>query len=90
MDGNEGTGERDVPVNVPVNADALSESETAVLSALAMNPNLVREQLAEMLGKSVKTVARTLDSLKKKGRIVRVGADKNGYWEIAGGNNNGE
>ena len=90
MDGNEGTGEMDVPVNVPVNADALNESETAVLSALATNPNLVREQLAEVLGKSVKTVARALDSLKKKGRIVRVGADKNGHWEIAGGNDNGE
>ena len=47
-----------------------------------MNPNLVREQLAEMLGKSVKTVARALDSLKKKGRIVRVGADKNGHWNF--------
>ena len=78
------------PANVPANADALSESEEAVLSALATNPNLVREQLAEMLGKSAETVARALGSLKKKGRIVRVGPDKNGHWEITGGNTDGE
>ena len=53
MDDDEGTGVISVSVNVPVNADSLSESEAAVLNALATNPNLVREQLAETLGKSL-------------------------------------
>ena len=68
---------KNVPVNVPVN-----KTEEAVLSLLESNPTLTREELAERTSKTVRTIQRTLTSLKNKGLIKRKGSDKNGEWII--------
>ena len=44
--------------------------------------NITVNQLAEHLGKSVRTVNRLLSSLKGKGLIARVGSNKTGYWKV--------
>ena len=66
-----------VSVNVPLNA-----TEETVLALLEQNPAMTREELAEKAAKTVRTIQRTLTSLKKKGLIEREGSDKTGYWKV--------
>jgi len=40
------------------------------------------ESLADITGKSLRTVKRALKELKDKNLIRRVGSDKSGSWEI--------
>ncbi len=46
------------------------------------NQKVRREEIGEQIGKSVKTVQRIMNSLCKKGYILRVGGNRYGYWEI--------
>ena len=49
---------------------------------LKQNPAISREEIAEMVSKTVRTVQRALGSLTEKGYIKRVGAKKNSTWEV--------
>ena len=49
---------------------------------LSDNPNYTREELAEKTSKTIRTVQRTLNSLREKNCIRRIGSDKNGKWEV--------
>ena len=60
----------------------LTKTEKLILSLLEINPNYTRDELAEEISKTVRTVQRGLDSLRDKGLIVREGSDKSGYWLI--------
>ena len=50
---------------------ALNASEKAILALLKQNPKYSREEIAERISKTVRTVQRALDSLKEKGYIKR-------------------
>jgi ATP-dependent DNA helicase RecG len=49
---------------------------------LKANSTITADELAELLGKSTRTVERQIKKLKDKGKIERVGPDKGGYWII--------
>jgi len=49
---------------------------------LSEHPEYNRDQLAEETSKTVRTIQRTLDSLREKGLIERIGSDKTGQWKI--------
>lgn len=73
--------------NYPVNeSDATQETtkKTAerIILAIKKNPYITREELAEQLSITVKGVDWQIKALKSKGYLFRVGADKNGYWQI--------
>ncbi|MGI5115361.1 winged helix-turn-helix transcriptional regulator, partial [Treponema denticola] len=53
-----------------------------IIKYLKENPEISYEQLAEKMGKSRATISRKISELKKAGIIKRIGADKNGYWQI--------
>lgn len=53
-----------------------------VLELLIANPKLSRNDLAKTLMMKVDSIQYHINQLKKSGKIVRVGADKGGYWEI--------
>lgn len=72
---------KDVTVNVTVSG-TLNKTEQAVYNLLKVNPKSTREELADATSKTVRTIQRTLDSLRNKDLIERVGSDKAGYWEI--------
>jgi ATP-dependent DNA helicase RecG len=38
--------------------------------------------MADMLGKSSRTIEKNLARLRKAGKVVRVGPAKGGYWKI--------
>jgi len=61
---------------------SLNKTDTSVYKLLATNPNYSRDKLAELTSKTVRTIQRSLDSLKNKHLIERVGSDKFGYWKV--------
>ena len=40
------------------------------------------KELAEVSGKSIRTINRIMSLLKAKGLIERIGSNKNGYWKV--------
>lgn len=72
------------PINVRVN-DPITENDTVInrlIFALRDNPNISAPQLAENLNKSERHIRRILSKLQSDGKIRRIGADKNGHWEV--------
>ena len=64
------------------NAGNISESKEIVLAEIKKSSNITMDAIAANTGLSRRTVARTLTVLAKNKIIVRIGARKNGYWEI--------
>ena len=61
---------------------SLNKNEQAVYGLLGKNHYYTRQELADATSKSLRTIQRTLDSLRKKDLIERIGSDKSGYWEV--------
>ena len=68
---------KNLPVNLPVN-----KTQKQILDLLKTNPNYTYDELAEKTGKTRETVRVNLRKLEELGLIRRVGADKNGHWEM--------
>lgn len=60
----------------------LIETDFKIFNLLKQNPTSTREVLANSIGKTVRTVQRSLDRLVLARKIIRIGSDKSGYWEI--------
>ncbi len=73
--------DRNVVTNVVTNV-VLNEMEKLVLDMLKKNPYLTAVMISEMLNKSSRTIQRTIESLKNKNLIERIGEKKNGYWKV--------
>lgn len=67
----------DVTLDVTLNG-----TEMAVLTILKQKSDSSREEIAEKIFKTVRTVQRALDSLREKGYIRRVGSKQNPVWEV--------
>ncbi len=62
--------------------DGFTPSETQVYELLKDQPGITRKELAERIGKTLKTVQRALNGLRTKRLIERVGTTKKGYWVV--------
>ena len=72
-----------VTVHVTQNVTVkLIDTDYQVLNILKEKPESTRAFLANKIGKTIRTVQRSLDRLVSAGKIIRIGSDKNGYWEI--------
>lgn len=60
----------------------LTKTDIAVFEELKKNPEQTREEIALKINKAVRTVQRSIDKLKQKGKIARIGNKNYGYWEI--------
>lgn len=75
----------DVTSNVTTNVtsdEELNNTEQTILAILRLKPDASRNELAEKTSKTVRTVHRTLNSLRDKGYIEREGAKQNTVWKI--------
>lgn len=54
----------------------------SVLKILKKKPKINRDEIARSLSKNVRTIQRTLTSLKNKGYIERVGPNQNITWQV--------
>lgn len=60
----------------------LNGTEMSVLTILKQKPDSSRDEIADKISKTVRTVQRALDSLREKGYIRRVGSKRDARWEV--------
>ena len=68
-----------VGINVGINVGI---HEQRVLDALRADASLSAVKIGQLLGITTRQAERLLASLREKNLIRRVGANKNGHWEI--------
>lgn len=66
---------RKVTVKVTVN-------QQKIINAIKSNPYVTQEELAEIVGITRKNIIANMKKLQENGIIKRIGADKNGHWQI--------
>ena len=69
-----------VTVNVTVNENGTLKSQ--IFEMIRVNPNVNAFQLTKLFSKSLRQIRRVLVALQSDGKIRRIGADKNGHWEV--------
>jgi Fic family protein len=69
------------PVNIPANIADLKTLDAIVL-LLQHNPHLTRQQLAEVIGKDLRTIGRAISKLQQTNQLKRIGSAKTGYWQV--------
>lgn len=60
----------------------INKSQEKILKIIRKNPNITRNELANIIGITSDGVKYNLDKLKKENVIQRIGPDKGGYWKI--------
>ena len=63
-------------------AQKVTVNQKKILETIKENPYVTQETLAKIVGITRKSVVANMKKLQDGGMIKRVGADKNGYWEI--------
>lgn len=62
--------------------DKFTERELSVIKLIEENPKMTTTAMSVELGKSRKTIAEIIKSLKERGIIEREGSDRKGIWKI--------
>ena len=76
---------QNAPVKSPLDATidiAGLKTPDAILHLLVQTPELTRPQLADVIGKDVRTIGRAITKLQGEGKLTRVGSDKSGHWQV--------
>lgn len=71
--------EHDVVINVVI---IVVINEDKVMSLLRQDNRLSANMLANSLGITQRQAQRNFSKLKDEGKLLRHGANKNGYWEV--------
>ncbi|MFW5400970.1 Fic family protein [Yersinia sp. 1252 StPb PI] len=64
------------------NSLSLTVTAERILATITASPTITIVQLASELSVSNRTIERNIKILQEKGRLVRVGATKSGYWQV--------
>ena len=64
------------------NPQTAQKTEQKILDLMAIQPQITRQEMADQVGISLSGVKYIIRKLSDNGTIRRVGASKNGYWEI--------
>ena len=62
--------------------NGVSDSAKVIFAHIKENPNISRNELANLTGISLKNIQKHINKLKELGLIRRVGSPRLGYWEI--------
>ena len=57
-------------------------NQQKILEAIKNNPFITQDELSKVIGLSRKSIIQNMKKMKNNGLIKRVGAAKNGHWEI--------
>ena len=66
--------------NALVNIEGLKTPD-AIMALVAVQPSFTRQQMAEKIGRDIRTIGRAIKKLQDEGKLQRVGSDKSGHWE---------
>ena len=58
------------------------KTPAAILVLLSKDNSLTRQQLADYIGKDVRTIGRAIAKLQQAGKLVRIGSAKAGHWQV--------
>lgn len=61
----------------------LNKTEKEVLRLLKENPRITRDEIAEVINKTVRTIQRILNNLVENNIVTRIGSKKAGEWKIS-------
>ena len=53
-----------------------------LLAIVGENPAITVSQMSDELGISKRQAERIVAALKAEGRLIRIGANRNGHWEV--------
>ena len=71
--------EKKITVKIGVKITA---NQKKILAAVKQNPFVTQEELSEIVGIAKLNIIKNMKKLQENGLLRRVGADKNGHWEI--------
>ena len=74
----------DKTVDWTVDKTADGSTNERILNLLVTNPRATQEELARVLGLSVRGIEYAIGTLKKAKRIRKVGGKRFGHWEVIG------
>lgn len=57
-------------------------NQQKIIDAIKTNPYITQEELADFIGITKKSITANMKKLQNSGLIKRIGANKNGYWQI--------
>ena len=60
----------------------ITKNQQTIIDEVKKNPFVTQEELSEIIGITIPNINRNMKKLQEQSIIKRVGADKNGYWEI--------
>ena len=69
------------PINLPINLP-INSTQKVLLNLLQENNSYTYDELADKMQKTRETIRENLKKLQELSLIRRVGARKNGHWEI--------
>lgn len=59
-----------------------SKRETQILALLRGNPGITLQEIADKIGRSLRTVKIAIKTLQEQGIVERIGGKKNGSWKV--------
>lgn len=62
--------------------DLSQKMSEKIVALIKMNLFVSMATMAQIIGKSSRTIEREIAKLKKSNRVKRIGSDKGGHWEI--------
>ena len=60
----------------------VTANQRKIIDAIKTNPYVTQEELADIVGIARKNIISNMKKLQENGLIKRIGADKNGHWQI--------
>ena len=74
--------ERDIDDTNDTKVEPIDTNEEAILRILRTDPKATQKDVVGMLGVSLATVKRLMNSLQKAGKIRRKGSNRSGSWVV--------
>lgn len=71
--------EKKVTVKV---AQKVTVNQKKIIEAIENNSHITQEELAKIVGITRKSIIANMKKLQENGLVKRIGADKNGYWQV--------
>ncbi len=70
--------------NAPITSsfNDLTLLENEIYLCIKNNKKITREEMSIKLNKNIRTIQRSINTLSKKGYLIRIGSSRYGYWEI--------
>ncbi|MBL4711696.1 MAG: Fic family protein [Gammaproteobacteria bacterium] len=70
------------PVNGVINLKGMKTPE-AILALIQADTSITRQQMAQLINKDIRTIARAIKKLQDQNKLKRIGSDKTGHWQIS-------